>query len=120
MTDRLAGGSLHSMSTTIRVSGGLLVLAAAMLVLAPGQAEASHHKAKHAEEAKKEAKKEQQAPKGPLIISVSIASQHLTVFDGGSAVAHAPVSTGMAGHPTPMGVFSVIQKQRWHESNIYS
>jgi len=105
------------MSTTIRVSGGLLGLAAAMLVLAPSQAEASHHKAKHAEEA---AKKEQQAPKGPLIISVSIASQHLTVFDGGSAVAHAPVSTGMAGHPTPMGVFSVIQKQRWHQSNIYS
>jgi hypothetical protein len=104
------------MSTTIRVSGGLLGLAAAMLVLTPGQAEASHHKAKHAEEAKKE----QPAPKGPLIISVSIASQHLTVFDGGSAVAHAPVSTGMAGHPTPMGVFSVIQKQRWHESNIYS
>ena len=93
MTDRLASGNLHSMSTTIRVSGGLLGLAAAMLVLTPGQAEASHHKAKHAEEAKKE----QPAPKGPLIISVSIASQHLTVFDGGSAVAHAPVSTGMAG-----------------------
>jgi hypothetical protein len=116
MTDRLASGNLHSMSTTIRVSGGLLGLAAAMLVLAPSRAEATHHKAKHAEEAKKE----QQAPKGPLIISVSIASQHLTVFDGGSAVAHAPVSTGMAGHPTPMGVFSVIQKQRWHQSNIYS
>ena len=104
------------MSTTIRVSGGLLGLAAAMLLLEPGGAEASHHKAKHPEEAKKE----QQTPKGPLIISVSIASQHLTVFDGGSAVAHAPVSTGMAGHPTPMGVFSVIQKQRWHQSNIYS
>src|SRR5262249_30581778 len=32
----------------------------------------------------------------------------------------APVSTGMSGHPTPMGVFSVIQKQKWHQSNIYS
>src|SRR5260221_6110066 len=26
----------------------------------------------------------------------------------------------MKGHPTPMGVFSVIQKQRLHHSNIYS
>ncbi|MGZ3293749.1 MAG: L,D-transpeptidase family protein, partial [Xanthobacteraceae bacterium] len=31
-----------------------------------------------------------------------------------------PVSTGMKGHPTPMGVFSVIQKQKLHHSNIYS
>jgi hypothetical protein len=26
----------------------------------------------------------------------------------------------MEGHPTPLGVFSVISKQRWHRSNIYS
>src|SRR5437660_12179415 len=35
-------------------------------------------------------------------------------------VAAAAVSTGMPGHPTPMGVFSVIQKDRYHHSNIYS
>ena len=28
--------------------------------------------------------------------------------------------TGMPGHATPMGVFSVLEKQRWHRSNIYS
>ena len=60
------------------------------------------------------------AVKGPLIIAISIASQRLTVFDDGVPIAHAPVSTGMAGHPTPMGVFSVIQKERFHRSNIYS
>jgi hypothetical protein len=26
----------------------------------------------------------------------------------------------MAGHPTPMGVFSIIQKHKFHHSNIYS
>src|SRR5262249_13884473 len=72
--------------------------------------------AKRGEEVKKEAP----APKGPLTIAISIANQHLTVYDAGVPIAHAPVSTGMAGHPTPMGVFSVIQKQRWHQSNIYS
>ncbi len=30
------------------------------------------------------------------------------------------VSTGQAGHRTPTGVFSVIGKERWHHSNIYS
>jgi len=30
------------------------------------------------------------------------------------------VSTGVKGHPTPLGVFSVIGKERWHRSNIYS
>src|SRR4029077_8896769 len=67
-----------------------------------------------------EAKKEQPSLKGPLMIDVSIANQRLTIFDNGVAVARAPVSTGMNGHPTPMGVFSVIQKQKWHQSNIYS
>src|ERR1700709_2284317 len=26
----------------------------------------------------------------------------------------------MKGHPTPMGVFSIIQKHKFHHSNIYS
>jgi lipoprotein-anchoring transpeptidase ErfK/SrfK len=57
---------------------------------------------------------------GPLILAVSVGSQHVTVYDNGVPVASAPVSTGMNGHPTPLGVFSVIQKEKWHESNLYS
>ena len=34
-------------------------------------------------------------------------------------VAHSRVSTGTPGHPTPTGVFSIIQKDRWHRSNLY-
>jgi lipoprotein-anchoring transpeptidase ErfK/SrfK len=59
-------------------------------------------------------------PAGPLIIAVSIGSQHLTVYDNGAPIATAPISSGMQGHLTPMGVFSVIQKERWHRSNLYS
>ncbi len=59
-------------------------------------------------------------PAGPLIIVVSIGSQHVTVYDDGQPIASGPVSTGMPGHPTPMGIFSVIQKDRYHHSNIYS
>ena len=69
------------------------------------------------DQAKKEAPK---PPAGPLIIVVSIGSQHATVYDDGAPIATTPVSTGMPGHPTPMGIFSVIQKDRYHHSNIYS
>jgi hypothetical protein len=58
--------------------------------------------------------------KGPLQIVVSIAGQHVTLYSNGVRVVQSSVSTGVAGHPTPMGVFSVIQKDRYHRSNIYS
>jgi lipoprotein-anchoring transpeptidase ErfK/SrfK len=59
-------------------------------------------------------------PQGPLIISISIALQKLRLYDANGLFAETPVSTGMPGHSTPMGVFSVIQKQKFHQSNIYS
>ncbi|WP_375414062.1 L,D-transpeptidase family protein [uncultured Bradyrhizobium sp.] len=59
-------------------------------------------------------------PQGPLIIAISIEKQILKVYDANGAFAETPVSTGMRGHSTPMGVFSVIQKHKYHQSNIYS
>jgi lipoprotein-anchoring transpeptidase ErfK/SrfK len=59
-------------------------------------------------------------PQGPLIIAVSIDKQRVRIFDDNGVFAEAPVSTGMPGHPTPTGVFSVIQKHKFHHSNIYS
>jgi len=59
-------------------------------------------------------------PQGPLIISISIDQQKIRVYDSNGLFAEDRVSTGMKGHPTPMGVFSVIQKHRLHHSNIYS
>jgi lipoprotein-anchoring transpeptidase ErfK/SrfK len=57
--------------------------------------------------------------KGVLTIVVSIDKQHLTLYSDGVPIAHSSVSTGTPGHPTPTGVFSIIQKDRWHHSNIY-
>lgn len=59
-------------------------------------------------------------PQGPLIISVSIDQQRVRIYDANGLYADSPVSTGMKGHSTPMGVFNVIQKQKYHQSNIYS
>ena len=59
-------------------------------------------------------------PQGPLIIAISIDQQKVRVYDANGFFAESPVSTGMKGHSTPMGVFSIIQKHKLHHSNIYS
>src|ERR1700732_2943175 len=64
--------------------------------------------------------KESAKPQGPLIIAISIEKQTVKIYDTNGLFAEAPVSTGMPGHPTPMGVFSIIQKHKLHHSNIYS
>jgi lipoprotein-anchoring transpeptidase ErfK/SrfK len=70
---------------------------------------------------KREATKETGAkPLGPLIIAVSIDKQKVRIYDSNGLFAESPVSTGMKGHSTPMGVFSIIQKHKFHHSNIYS
>jgi lipoprotein-anchoring transpeptidase ErfK/SrfK len=61
-----------------------------------------------------------QMPKGPLQIVVSIGNQKVTLFSNGVRVAQGPISTGVPGHPTPTGVFSIIEKDRYHHSNLYS
>jgi hypothetical protein len=74
------------------------------------------HRAQKSEKPQREATK----PQGPLIVTISINEQKLKLYDANGFFAESPVSTGMRGHPTPMGVFSVIQKQKYHRSNIYS
>ena len=59
-------------------------------------------------------------PSGPLHIIVSIDKQRVTLFADGKPFTNAPVSTGTAGHATPTGIFSVIQKNKHHVSNLYA
>ncbi|MDX3929050.1 MAG: L,D-transpeptidase family protein [Shinella sp.] len=56
---------------------------------------------------------------GPLQIIVSKDLQSLKVYDGDVVVAKSKVSTGKAGHSTPTGIFSIIEKKRMHHSNLY-
>ena len=70
--------------------------------------------------AHEDAAKDARKPQGPLIVAISIEKQVLKVYDANGFFAETPISTGMRGHSTPMGVFSVIQKHKYHHSNIYS
>ena len=89
----------------------------------PVQPMPQRHRTRRAIDKKKTEKAEKETgakPVGPLIISISIEKQRARIYDANGFFAEAPVSTGMKGHPTPMGVFSVIQKHKLHHSNIYS
>ncbi len=55
-----------------------------------------------------------------LQIVVSKDRQSLAVYDGDTVVATSKVSTGKRGHTTPSGIFSILEKQVYHESNLYS
>jgi len=59
-------------------------------------------------------------PKRPLVLMVSLRRQRIVVFDGEKVIRSAPISSGRAGRRTPKGIFSVIQKQRMHYSNLYN
>ncbi|MEQ8825018.1 MAG: L,D-transpeptidase family protein [Filomicrobium sp.] len=56
---------------------------------------------------------------GPLTLMVSLKKQNVVVYDKNGVVTSAPISSGRAGHRTPKGVFSILQKRRRHYSNLY-
>ena len=55
----------------------------------------------------------------PVMAIVSLHSQRITVYDANGWILRAPVSSGQKGRETPAGIFSVIQKQAEHYSNLY-
>ncbi|MEZ5855818.1 MAG: L,D-transpeptidase family protein [Hyphomicrobiaceae bacterium] len=63
---------------------------------------------------------DQPEPSKPLLAIVSLASQHIVVHGPNGVLHRSRVSTGKSGNATPTGVFSVLQRRRYHESNIYS
>ena len=59
------------------------------------------------------------APRGPLLMIVSLATQRATLYRNGVPIAITTVSTGKPGHETPTGVFTILQRDIDHRSNLY-
>jgi L,D-transpeptidase catalytic domain len=92
------------------------IAAFAALITVPNAAAAAHrhHHAERSAEAV--------APRAagtPLMAIVSLKSQRVTIYDADGWILRAPVSTGQRGRETPAGIFSVIQKEKDHYSNLY-
>lgn len=54
-----------------------------------------------------------------MVIVVSLEEQSVHVYRNGIAIGSSPISSGRSGHPTPTGVFTILQKEREHRSNLY-
>ncbi len=59
-------------------------------------------------------------PAGPLVVTVDLAAQTLSVFRGGYEIGAAVVLYGADDKPTPLGVFPITQKKAKHVSNLYN
>jgi hypothetical protein len=95
----------------------IVTLAAAAVLMAltpPADAAAKHANPAHPVEAT--------APRdagAPIMAIVSIKSQQVTIYDADGWILRAPVSTGIKGRETPAGIFSVVEKDKDHHSNLY-
>jgi L,D-transpeptidase catalytic domain len=55
----------------------------------------------------------------PIMAIVSLREQQITVYDANGWIMRAPVSSAQKGRETPAGVFSILQKEAEHYSNMY-
>jgi len=70
--------------------------------------------------AAREAKPETAHLDRPLFAVASIADQRISIYNHHGLVARSAISTGVPGHSTPKGIFTIIGRERFHRSNIYS
>ena len=56
---------------------------------------------------------------GPIIITVDLKAQVISIFRGGYEIGTAVVLYGADDKPTPLGVFPISQKKVKHVSNLY-
>ena len=60
------------------------------------------------------------APDGPMVVVVSLNEQRAYVYRNGIEIGYTTVSTGRAGHETPTGIFTILQKDKDHHSSLYN
>jgi hypothetical protein len=60
------------------------------------------------------------ARSGPLLLVVSVDEQRAYLYRNGVLTGVTTVSTGKKGHETPTGVFTILQKNEDHYSNLYN
>lgn len=58
-------------------------------------------------------------PPGPLVVTVDLEARVISVFRSGYEIGAAAVLLGTQDKPTPTGVFPIMEKQRYHTSNLY-
>ena len=60
------------------------------------------------------------SPRGPMVVLIALDSQRAFAYRNGVLIGYTTVSTGRAGHVTPTGVFTTLQKDKDHHSKTYN
>jgi hypothetical protein len=60
------------------------------------------------------------APGGPIVLVISLDEQRAYVYRNGLAIGVSTISSGKPGKETPTGVFTILQKNKDHRSNLYN
>jgi L,D-transpeptidase catalytic domain len=55
----------------------------------------------------------------PIMAIIALREQQITVYDSKGWILRAPVSSGQKGRETPAGIFTVLEKEAEHYSNMY-
>jgi len=59
-------------------------------------------------------------PAGPVLVYVDLSNQRATVYRNGVRIGVTTISSGKLDHETPVGVFTILQKDAKHKSNKYN
>jgi L,D-transpeptidase catalytic domain len=111
MTSRI----VNPMHKRIRLRSACLAIAGLVALIAAGDhaGAASGRRGRSVESIKLRAAGQ------PIMAIVSLRNQRITVYDANGWILRAPVSSGQKGRETPAGIFTVIQKEAEHYSNLY-
>lgn len=91
------------------VSGGSIAALVAIAAIGAGSARATEGQTSEAD-----------GLTGPAVMAiVSLVDQRIAVYDANGGVMRARVSSGRTNYETPVGIYSVLQKNRDHTSNLY-
>jgi len=107
-----------------RITVAVLALAASISV--PGQAQQVERAERRVLDVARQLKNGQfvwapeLSPSGPLLMVVNLESQRAVLFRNGIPIGASTVSSGAEGHETPTGVFTILQKNIDHKSNLYN
>ncbi|HTN14820.1 MAG TPA: L,D-transpeptidase family protein [Sphingomonadaceae bacterium] len=63
---------------------------------------------------------EEGVPEGPLVMTVDLDARVISVFRGGYEIGAAAVLLGTDDHPTPLGRFPILSKERHNVSEKYN
>jgi len=114
LRDRAARAA-EKTSSTFFTAVGVMALAIAVGAALPAEAKKRQSSQKPAEEPIADP-----ANGEPMTLVVSLGNQRVDIYRGTTLITSSKVSTGMRGYATKAGVFSILEKQRYHHSNIYS